>query len=90
VPDPGSPVKTTPLTAYRGVLEVLQARVLVGASAVFELGDWLYNLGTEGPDLLGLADRNFRRPDGLVAHDKALCRDARVLTERGGFEPPMD
>lgn len=31
------------LAAYRGVLGIREARVLIGASAVSQIGDWLYN-----------------------------------------------
>lgn len=31
------------LTAYRGVLAIREARVLIGASAASQVGDWLYN-----------------------------------------------
>ena len=33
----------TALAAYRGVLAIREARVLIGASAVSQVGDWLYN-----------------------------------------------
>jgi MFS family permease len=31
------------VAGYRGVLEIREARVLIGASAVSQVGDWLYN-----------------------------------------------
>ena len=33
----------TALAGYRGVLAIREARVLIGASAVSQVGDWLYN-----------------------------------------------
>jgi MFS family permease len=33
----------TALAGYRGVLAIREARVLIGASAVSQMGDWLYN-----------------------------------------------
>ncbi len=36
------------VAAYRGVLEIREARVLIGASAVSQVGDWLYNAALLG------------------------------------------
>jgi MFS family permease len=40
------PMRT--LAAYRGVLTIREARVLVGASAASQVGDWLYNAALLG------------------------------------------
>lgn len=37
-----------PLAGYRGVLQIREARVLIGASAVSQVGDWLYNAALLG------------------------------------------
>lgn len=37
----GAPMRA--LAGYRGVLAIREARVLIGASAVSQVGDWLYN-----------------------------------------------
>ena len=42
----GAPMKA--VAAYRGVLEIREARVLIGASAVSQVGDWLYNAALLG------------------------------------------
>ena len=34
--------------AYRGVLEIRDARALIGASAASQIGDWLYNAALLG------------------------------------------
>ncbi len=36
------------LSAYRGVVEIREARVLIGASAASQIGDWLYNAALLG------------------------------------------
>src|SRR4051795_6129735 len=36
------------LAAYRGVLSIREARVLIGASAASQVGDWLYNAALLG------------------------------------------
>jgi hypothetical protein len=37
-----------PLAGYRGVLAIREARVLIGASAASQVGDWLYNAALLG------------------------------------------
>lgn len=36
------------VAGYRGVLQIREARVLIGASAVSQVGDWLYNAALLG------------------------------------------
>ena len=42
----GAPMKA--VAGYRGVLQIREARVLIGASAVSQVGDWLYNAALLG------------------------------------------
>ena len=50
--DRAEPCETSPvrpaLSAYRGVVEIREARVLIGASAASQIGDWLYNAALLG------------------------------------------
>ena len=43
VPAVGYVAVVGPRGAYRAVLRVREARALIGASAVSQVGDWLYN-----------------------------------------------
>jgi hypothetical protein len=49
------------LEGYRGVLEIREAHVLIGASAASQVGDWLYR---EAPVVAPSRQRDLMRPDG--------------------------